>query len=247
MTDTASPAAGPAPAFDSEAHGSGGSANALRAAVLGANDGLVSVLSLVMGVSGAAFNSNDVLVTGLAGLLAGACSMAMGEWISVTSSRELYRRQLREERREIRDEPEKERQELIRLYEGRGVRHDTAVEVADAIMRDPAKTLDVMAREELGIDPDDLGGSAYVAAVSSFGLFVIGATPPVLPFAVLDGDGAVIASLALSSVMLLAIGGLITRFTARSPIKSALRQLVIGLAAAGVTYAIGAVIGVTVT
>ncbi|MBO9533437.1 MAG: VIT1/CCC1 transporter family protein [Solirubrobacteraceae bacterium] len=234
------------PAFETEAHGSGGSANALRAAVLGANDGLVSVLSLVMGVSGAAFNSNDVLVTGLAGLLAGACSMAMGEWVSVTSSRELYSRQLIEERDEIRDDPEKERTELIRLYEGRGVRHETAVEVADAIMEDPAQALDVMAREELGIDPDDLGGSPYVAAISSFALFVVGAVPPVLPFAILEGDAAVLTSLALSSLMLLLIGGLITRFTHRSPVFSAVRQLVIGLSAAGVTYAIGLLIGVSV-
>ncbi len=245
--DLPSSEAGEVPAaFEAEAHGASGSGNALRAAVLGANDGLVSVLSLVMGVSGAAFDANNVLVTGLAGLLAGACSMAMGEWVSVTSSRELFARQLREEIVEIRDEPEKERLELIRLYEGRGVRHETAVEVADAIMRDPDQALDVMAREELGINPEDLGGSAYVAAISSFGLFVVGATPPVLPFAFLSGTSAVLASLALSSVMLLVIGGLITRFTHRSPVFSAIRQLVIGLAAAGVTYGIGALIGVSV-
>lgn len=233
--------------FDTERHaGAGGNGNALRAAVLGANDGLVSVLSLVMGVAGASFDANDILVTGLAGLLAGACSMAMGEWISVTSSRELFQRQLREERAEIRDEPEREHLELVRLYESRGVDHETSVKVADAIMRDPAGALDVMAREELGIDPTELGGSAYVAAGSSFALFVAGAVPPVLPFAFLEGDTAVLASLALASLALLAIGGAITRVTGRSPVKSALRQLVIGLGAAAVTYALGSLIGVSI-
>lgn len=223
-----------------------GSGNALRAGVLGANDGLVSILSLVMGVAGAAFNSSDILVTGLAGVLAGACSMAMGEWISVTSSRELYARQLEEERLEIRDEPAREHEELVRLYEQRGVRHETAVEVADAIMASPDHALDVMAREELGIDPEDLGGSAMVAAVSSFALFVLGAVPPVLPFAFLDGATAVVTSLVLSGFALLLIGGLITRITGRSPLWSALRQLLIGFGAAGVTYAIGALIGVSI-
>lgn len=223
-----------------------GGGNALRAAVLGANDGLVSNLSLVMGVAGASFQSHTILVTGLAGLLAGACSMAMGEWISVTSSRELYARQLDEERIEIRDDPAREHLELVRLYASRGVRHETAVEVADAIMRSPAAALDVMAREELGIDPDELGGSAGVAAGSSFALFVVGAVPTVLPFAFLDGSTAVVTSLVLSGLALLLIGGLITRVTGRPPLRSAARQLVIGLAAAGVTYAVGALIGVSV-
>ncbi len=234
----------PAP-FNAEHHAGMGSGNALRAGVLGANDGLVSILSLVMGVAGAAFDSSAILVTGLAGVLAGACSMAMGEWISVTSSRELYTRQLAEERIEIRDNPEREHQELTRLYESRGVRHEIAVEVADAIMKDPNQALDVMAREEFGFDPDELGGSALVAAVSSFAFFVIGSVPPIVPFAFLDGSTAVITSLVLSGVALLTIGGLITQITGRSPLYSAVRQLVIGLGAAGVTYAIGASIGVS--
>ncbi|MBJ7473370.1 MAG: VIT1/CCC1 transporter family protein [Solirubrobacteraceae bacterium] len=238
-------AATPEP-FDSEHHAGMGSGNALRAGVLGANDGLVSILSLVMGVAGAAFDSSAILVTGLAGVLAGACSMAMGEWISVTSSRELYSRQLEEERIEIRDNPERELQELIRLYERRGVRHEIAVEVATAIMKDPDTALDVMAREEFGFDPDDLGGSALVAAVSSFALFVVGAVPPILPFAFLEGSTAVITSLVLSGLALLVIGGLITQITGRSPVFSAVRQLVIGLGAAGVTYAIGASLGVSI-
>lgn len=240
------PAADDTAPFDPEHHSGMGSGNALRAGVLGANDGLVSILSLVMGVAGAAFDSSEILVTGLAGVLAGACSMAMGEWISVTSSRELYARQLEEERVEIRDEPAREREELIRLYTSRGVRHETAVEVADAIMASPDDALDVMAREELGIDPEDLGGSAVVAAVSSFALFVLGAVPPVLPFAFAEGATAVWLSVVLSSLALVLIGGLITRVTGRSPVWSAARQLLIGLGAAGVTYAIGAAVGVSI-
>jgi VIT1/CCC1 family predicted Fe2+/Mn2+ transporter len=224
----------------------GGGGNALRAAVLGANDGLVSNLSLVMGVSGAALSAHAILITGLAGLLAGACSMAMGEWISVQSSREMYQRQLEEERIEIRDEPLRERNELIALYEGRGVRHETAVEVADAIMASPEQALDVMAREELGIDPDVLGGSALQAAGSSFVLFVAGAIVPVAPFIVTSGHTAVVISLVLSGFALLGIGALITRFTGRPPWRSAVRQLVIGLAAAAVTYGVGALIDVWV-
>jgi VIT1/CCC1 family predicted Fe2+/Mn2+ transporter len=242
-TDPVVPGAA-AQVFDTEHHtgASSGSGNALRAAVLGANDGLVSNLSLVMGVAGASLSSQDILVTGIAGLLAGACSMAMGEWISVQSSREFYMRQLDEERAEIRDQPLKERAELIRLYEARGVRHETAAEVADAIMADPKQTLDVMAREEFGLDPDELGGSALVAAGSSFVLFVIGAIIPVFPFFFTSGQTAVISSVLLSAIALLVIGGLITRITGRSPIFSALRQLVIGLAAAAVTYSAGSLI-----
>lgn len=237
---------GELPVFDAAHHAGLGGGNALRAGVLGANDGLVSNLSLVMGVAGASLGADEILITGLAGLLAGACSMAMGEWISVQSSRELYARQLEEERREIRDDPEHERSELIRLYQSRGVDRPTARLVADAIMADPEQALDVMAREELGFDPSDLGGSPNVAAASSFGFFVIGALPPVLPFVWLAGDVAVAASISLSSAALLATGALTTRFTGRSPIRSALRQLAFGLGAAAVTYAVGSLIGVAV-
>lgn len=173
--------------------------------------------------------------------------MAMGEWISVTSSRELYARQMEEERVEIQEDPAREREELVRLYESRGVRRETAIEVAEAIMASPEHALDVMAREELGINPDDLGGSALVAAVSSFALFVLGSLPPILPFAFVDGPTAVWLSLILSGLALVVIGALITRVTGRSPLWSASRQLLIGLGAAGVTYAIGALVGVSIT
>lgn len=245
MSAAPEPQLAPMRVFNAEHHTgmSRGSGNALRAAVLGANDGLVSNLSLVMGVAGASLSSNTILVTGLAGLLAGACSMAMGEWISVQSSRELYQRQLDEERIEIRDQPAKEHAELVRLYESRGVGHDTAVDVATAIMSDPDHALDVMAREEFGFDPSELGGSAVVAAASSFVLFVIGAIVPVLPFIFTSGQTAVLLSLALSAVAMLLIGGLITKVTGRPIVSSALRQLLIGLPAAAVTYGAGAVIG----
>ncbi|MBA2296426.1 MAG: VIT1/CCC1 transporter family protein, partial [Actinobacteria bacterium] len=148
------------------------SGNALRASVLGANDGLVSSLSLVMGVAGAGLSSRTILITGIAGLLAGAGSMAMGEWISVQSSRELHERELAVERAEIADQPERERQELVELYERRRVPALDARELADVLMADQDVALEVMAREELGFDPDALGGSPWTAAGSSFALFV---------------------------------------------------------------------------
>jgi vacuolar iron transporter family protein len=222
------------------------SGNALRAAVLGANDGLVSNLSLVMGVAGASLSSTDILITGLAGLIAGACSMAMGEWVSVTSARELFTRELALERRELRDLPEEELAELAAIYEGKGLSPEQAATVAAGLMSNPAAALDTHAREELGIDPDELGGSAWQAAGASFLLFCAGAIPPVAPFAFLDGDLAVAVSLVLSGVGLFAIGAAITRLTGRSPWLSGLRQLAIGLAAAAVTFGVGAVIGTAV-
>ena len=158
---------------DAEQHATIGG-NALRAAVLGANDGLVSNLSLVMGVAGAGLASSTILITGVAGLLAGACSMAMGEWVSVTSSRELYQRELAVERAEIAGHPAAEHAELVDIYTHRGLDEQTARVLADHVMADPDRALDVMAREELGIDPDKLGGSAFTAAWSSFTLFVLG-------------------------------------------------------------------------
>ncbi len=224
----------------------GVSGNALRAAVLGANDGLVSNLSLVMGVAGADLAGRDVLITGIAGLLAGAFSMAMGEWISVQSSRELNQRQLDREAEEIATDPEHERAELVTLYRRRGLTTEEASHLASRVMSDEDTALNAMAREELGFDPDELGGSAWVAAASSFALFTVGAIVPVLPFALADGDTAVIASLAASAVALLGIGAAITLLTGRPAWRSALRQLVIGLGAAGITYAVGSLVGAAV-
>ncbi len=223
--------------------------NALRAAVLGANDGLCSNMSLVMGVAGAEagmdLGGHAVLVTGLAGLLAGACSMAMGEWLSVQSSRELYQRQIAIEKEELAASPAEEAEELALIYQAKGLPEDQARTIAQAIVQDPSKALDTLSREELGIDPEELGGSALEAAVTSFALFACGAIIPVVPFMFLAGATAVISSLVVSTVALFGIGAAITLMTGRSVLYTGLRQLVFGYGAAGVTYAIGRLIGVS--
>jgi vacuolar iron transporter family protein len=219
------------------------SGNALRAAVLGANDGLLSNFSLVMGVAGAQVSAATVLVTGLAGLLAGAGSMAMGEWVSVTSARELAGHQLDIEARELDEIPDEEREELALIYEAKGLDAAQARELAARQIADRSTALDTLAREELGIDPDELGGSAAVAAGTSFVLFAIGAILPVLPYFFLSGATAVVASAALSAVGLFGIGALITVFTGRSALLSGGRQVLIGGAAATLTYIVGLAIG----
>ncbi|WP_435347165.1 VIT1/CCC1 transporter family protein [Haloarchaeobius sp. HRN-SO-5] len=221
------------------------SGNALRAAVLGANDGLVSNLSLVMGVAGAALESGTILVTGLAGLVAGAGSMAMGEWLSVQSSRELYQRQIDIEAEELGEIPEEEERELALIYEAKGLPKGQAESLAARLVRDEEAALDTLAREELGIDPEELGGSAWEAAAASFVLFALGAIVPVLPFFLLTGLTAIGSSLVLSALALFAIGAGITLLTGRSILYSGFRQVGIGLAAAVLTYGVGTLIGVT--
>ena len=220
--------------------------NALRAAVLGVNDGLVSNASLVMGVAGAGVASSDILNTGVAGLIAGACSMAMGEWISVQSSRELSERELSVERRNIEADPDAERAELALVYEQKGLAPGEARNVADTLMADAQTALDTHAREELGIDPGELGGSPWVAAGASFALFVLGAILPVLPFVFLSGNTALAVALGVSAVGLFTIGAAITLLTGKSPLRSGLRQLAFGAAAFTVTYGIGALFGTVV-
>lgn len=198
-----------------------------------------------MGVAGAAFSERTILITGLAGLLAGAFSMALGEWLSVQSSRELYANQLRTEGDEIEAMPEEEAEELALIYQSRGVEEEEARRLARRILDNPETALEVMAREELGIDPAQLGGSAWVAAFTSFALFAAGALVPVIPFFVLDGSAAVLVSVAGSAAALFALGAGITLLTARSVLFSGLRQVAFGLAAAGITYTIGRLIGVT--
>lgn len=219
--------------------------NALRAAVLGASDGLLSNFNLVMGVAGAEINGGGILLTGLAGLLAGAISMALGEWISVQSSRELYEKQLSTERYEIAAMPEEEIEELVLIYQARGLDEQTARLLATKLMSDPVTALDALARDELGIDPDELGGSAWEAAVTSFLLFAVGAIIPVLPFFFLSGYTAVILSAGASAVGLFAIGAIITLFTGKPALFAGLRQTLFGLAAAAATYAVGRLVGVT--
>ena len=220
--------------------------NALRAAVLGSNDGLSSNLSLVMGVVGASVDTHTVLLTGVAGLLAGACSMAMGEWISVTSSRELAEREIQTERGELEANPEEERQELQLIYEGKGLNPEEAAYLSTKLLSDPKTAIDVLAREELGLDPAELGGSPWVAAGTSMLLFALGALVPVLPFMFLRGMAAITASIASGSAGLCLIGTAIAVFTGRSVLYSAGRQLLLGLLAASVTFGIGRLIGVAI-
>jgi VIT1/CCC1 family predicted Fe2+/Mn2+ transporter len=220
--------------------------NALRAAVLGSNDGLSSNLSLVMGVAGAQVETRTILLTGIAGLLAGACSMAMGEWISVKSSRELAEREMRTERDELEANPEEERQELQLIYEAKGLSASEAAELSTKLLSDPKTAIDVLSREELGLDPDELGGSPWVAAGTSMLLFALGALIPILPFMFLGGTTAIVASLVTGGVGLCLIGTAISVFTGRSVVLTAARQLVLGLLAAATTFGIGRLIGVAI-
>ena len=230
--------------FEGRHRAAGG--NALRAAVLGANDGLLSVFSLLMGVAGAGIGSRQILMTGMAGLLAGALSMALGEWLSVQSSRELYGHQLNIERRELAEIPEEEKEELALIYQAKGVTPAAAREMADRLLSDESTALDTLAREELGIDPEVLGGSAWEAAWMSFGFFAIGALFPVLPYVFLTGTVGVVVSAVLSALGLFLIGAAITLMTGLNPVIAGLRQVAIGLAAAAVTFGVGRLIGVNV-
>ncbi len=220
--------------------------NALRAAVLGANDGLVSNLALVMGVAGATLEGRGVLIAGLSGLLAGGLSMALGEWLSVQSSRELYTAQIDVERVEIAEMPEEEEEELVLIYQAKGIPEELARQMAARIISHPEAALDTLAREELGIEPETLGGSAWEAAIASFLLFTGGALVPVIPFIFGGGMGAVFVSLALSALALFVVGAVITLVTGRGAWRSGFRQVVFGLVAAGITFGIGSLLGVAV-
>ena len=220
--------------------------NALRAAVLGANDGLVSNLSLVTGVAGADLAPRTILVTGLAGLLAGACSMALGEWLSVNTARESAQRQIDTEAAELEQVPEEEQEELVLIYQAKGVPEDLARNLAKGLIANKKTALDTLVREELGIDPTELGGSAWAAGGTSFLLFALGAIFPVAPYFALTGSPALIASLAASCVALVLIGAGTALVTGRGIAFSGARQLVVGLAAAGVTFGLGKLIGAAI-
>ena len=223
--------------------------NSLRAAVLGANDGMVSNLSLVMGVAGATVatvGSKAVLISGIAGLLAGSISMALGEWLSVQSSRELYNFQISTEREEIEQNPAEEIQELALIYQTRGISQEAAQNMANQLLANKDTALDTLAREELGINPDELGGSAWEAAITSFFLFTLGAIFPLSPFFFLTGMTAVFVSIAVSAVGLFLLGAVITLFTGRSVWFSGMRMVLFGLLAAAVTFGIGRLIGVSI-
>lgn len=215
----------------------------LRPAVFGAMDGLVSNLGLMTGVAGTSASQQTVVIAGLAGLTAGAFSMAAGEYTSVASQRELVQAELEVERRELRRNPRNELNELAAAYEARGVEPELALRVARQLSEDPEQALEVHAREELGVDPDDLP-SPTVAAVSSFASFSVGAAVPVLPY--LFGAGALWPAVAVALLGLFLCGAVVAKVTARSWWYSGLRQMLLGGAAAGVTYALGSVFGVAV-
>jgi VIT1/CCC1 family predicted Fe2+/Mn2+ transporter len=220
--------------------------NALRAAVLGANDGLVSVLSLTMGAAGANLPGNGVLITGVAGLLAGASSMALGEWLSVQSSRELYQNQIKIEREEIEKAPQEEQEELALIYQSKGLTEESAREMAARMMGDKTHILDTLSREELGIDPKELGGSPWVAAITSFFLFAAGAIIPLVPYFFLQGLPAILLSLSLGALALFLTGAAITLLTGKNVWVSGFRQVLIGLVAAVLVFGVGKLIGVSI-
>ncbi len=215
----------------------------LRPAVFGAMDGLVSNFALMTGAAGGQLSTQTIVITGLAGLAAGACSMAAGEYTSVASQRELVEAELELERLELSRNPQDELRELARLYEARGVDPELAHEVARQLSRDPEQALEIHAREELGVDPSDLP-SPLVAAVSSFGSFALGALLPVLPY--LLGAQKLWPALVVALIGLFTCGAVVARVTARSWWFSGLRQLVLGGAAAGVTFVLGSLIGTAV-
>jgi VIT1/CCC1 family predicted Fe2+/Mn2+ transporter len=221
-----------------------GGGNQLRAAVLGANDGLVSNLSISMGVAGASSGGHAVLIAGMAGMLAGALSMAIGEWLSVQSARELFAHQVKVEREELLAVPDEEEEELALIYQAKGLPEEQARQMAKTLVSGELNlAVDTLAREELGIDPNELGGSAWVAALTSFVLFGLGALVPILPFFFAEGLPAVVASIVISAVALYVVGAAITIVTGSSVVRTGGRQVLLGLFAAAVTFGLGALVG----
>lgn len=225
--------------------GVGGGGN-LRAAVFGVNDGLVSNASLILGVAGASANNSMILLSGVAGLLAGAFSMAAGEYVSVRSQREMFEHQIGLERDELAQYPEEEAEELALIYAARGLPREDAQKLAKALIADPTKALDTLAREELGLNPEELG-SPWGAAIFSFLSFAAGAFVPLLPFLALAGARALPVSIGITALALFAVGAAISLFTGRSALRDGLRMLAIGAVAGGLTYAIGNALGVSLS
>jgi VIT1/CCC1 family predicted Fe2+/Mn2+ transporter len=217
----------------------------LRAAVFGINDGLVSNFSLVMGFAGAVASPAYILLAGVAGLLAGAFSMGAGEYVSMAAQRELLEQQIALEKQELELSPKEEEEELSLLYQAKGIPAGEAQNLARRIIGNPATALDTLAREELGLDPSELG-SPWGAASSSFFAFVAGAIVPVIPYWFLSGKNALAASAAASFLALFGVGAVLSIFSARGPLTSGLRMLGIGLLASVITYSVGWLLGVSV-
>jgi VIT1/CCC1 family predicted Fe2+/Mn2+ transporter len=219
----------------------------LRAAVFGVNDGLVSNASLILGVAGATAVSGEarmIVVSGVAGLLAGAFSMAAGEYVSVRSQREMFERQIGAERDELSQYPTEEAAELALIYEARGVEKDDAARMSKRIVSNPQHALDTLAREELGLDPKELG-SPWGAALSSAASFSVGAFLPLLPFLMTRGATALTGALAITGAALFIAGAITSLFTGKGALRGGTRMLLIGATAAGVTYLIGRLLGVS--
>jgi vacuolar iron transporter family protein len=212
----------------------------LRPAVFGAMDGLVTNVSLIAGVGGGGATQHTVILTGLAGLAAGAFSMATGEYVSVSSQNELVAAEVRKERSELENHPESERRELVAVFRKRGVDADLARKVADQISAHPEQALSVHVQEELGVDHQELP-SPYTAAAASLVTFAVGALIPLLPY--LMGFASLSLALGLAAVAAFVGGGLVARLTDRPFLRGALRQLLLGAIAAGITYAIGTLVG----
>lgn len=224
----------------------GGLGGNLRASVFGVNDGLVSNASLVLGVAGAGAAGGYVLMTGVAGLLAGALSMAAGEYVSVRSQREMYEYQIALEREEVAEYPEEEAEELALIYEARGVEMNQAREVSRALLARPEQALDVLAREELGLNPDDLG-SPWGAAISSFLAFAAGAALPLIPFLIrMPAAHALFATAVLTVGALFAVGLALSLFTGRDALRGALRMVLIGGGAGVISFLVGRALGVAI-
>ena len=216
----------------------------LRAGVFGVNDGLVSNVSLVLGVAGAGAAGGYVLTAGVAGLLAGALSMAAGEYVSVRSQREMYQYQIALEREELAEYPQEEAEELALIYQARGVALEQAREVSRALLANPQQALEVLAREELGLNPDDLG-SPWQAATVSFLAFALGAAIPLMPFlAGFTGARVMLAAVLITLAALFLVGLGLSLFTGRQALRSALRMVLIGGGAAAVSFVVGRALGV---
>jgi VIT1/CCC1 family predicted Fe2+/Mn2+ transporter len=234
------------PNFKESWHRWAGGGSVLRAVVFGANDGLVSNASLIVGVAGAGPDPKVIVLAGVAGLLAGGFSMAAGEYISVRTQRELLEHQIELERKELNDHPAGEVGELAALYKAKGVDPDQAQTIAAMILTDPEKGLGTLVKEELGLDPNGLA-SPYQAAGASFLSFALGAVIPLIPYIVTRGSGAFLGTLIATAASLLAVGASISLFTGRNPVRSGLRQALIGAFAAGATFLVGKLLGVSVS
>jgi len=220
-----------------------GSSGAVRAAVFGINDGLVSNVSLILGVAGASSNPNFIILAGIAGLGAGAFSMAAGEYISMRSQRDLFEYQIAVQKNELEAFPEKKIAELAHIYVARGLSESDAMIFATKMLQDKTQGIDALAREKLGLNPNELG-SPWRAAFSSFGSFSVGALIPLLPFLYHDGLKSLIASIVLVGCALLTVGMILSRLTNRNIWWGGLRMLMIGMFAGATTFSIGRIVGV---